>query len=52
MSLIDADNWVTVRVDDLRALLDAVDIDYVIAENLSDLEERVERLATAVGEPG
>lgn len=40
---------VTVRAADLRALLEAVDTDYVSTENLPALEERIDRLAAAVG---
>lgn len=40
---------VTVRAADLRALLEAVDTDYLSTENLPALEERIDRLAAAVG---
>lgn len=40
---------VTVRADDLRSLLEAVDTDYVSTENLPDLFDRIDRLGAAVG---
>ena len=39
---------VTVRADDLRALLEAVDTDYVHTDDLPGLEDRMDRLHTAV----
>lgn len=45
----DEHEQVTVRAADLRALLDAVDTDYLSTENLPDLEERIDRLAAAAG---
>ena len=42
------DGTVTVRADDLRALLDAADPDYLQTRDLPDLEERIERLHATV----
>lgn len=43
------DEQVTVLAADLRALLNAADTDYLSTENLPGLEERIDRLAAAVG---